>query len=191
MEHPRPSGHHQRRACDSSLQSRQRPRLGRSVRGHLQRRNCGRYARGFFCRAVHIRLSLLDEDPLLNYYTVATSGNNNEIKVWTMSARNRPKHEVAGSAISLVLKDTYDGHFSAVTCVRFNNTGTLLLSSSLDKLVKMWNESGACVATLDGHTRYVNCVAFTRDSLLAASGMHFWYPWRFFCYEQGRFDRFE
>lgn len=101
---------------------------------------------------------------------MVTSGNSNEIKIWIISSRSRPKYKTTQNTVSIVVKDSYDGHFSAVTCARFNNAGNLLLSSSLDKLVKIWNESGNCVATLEGHTRYVNCVAFSRDSLLAASG---------------------
>lgn len=104
---------------------------------------------------------------------MVTSGNSNEIKTWTISSRSRPKHEMTQKTLSVVVKDTYDGHFSAVTSVRFNSTGNSLLSSSLDKLVKIWNNDGYCVTTLEGHTRYVNCVAFSRDSLLAASGIYF------------------
>lgn len=101
---------------------------------------------------------------------MATSGNSNEIKIWTITSYSVPKHENLQDNLSIVLKDTYDGHCSAVTCVRFNSRGNLLLSSSLDKLVKVWNENGYCVATLEGHKRYINCVAFSKDSLLAASG---------------------
>lgn len=114
---------------------------------------------------------LLDADPLKKYYTMATSGNSDEIKIWTIIARSVPKYENAQSSLSIILKDTYDGHCSAVTCIRFSHTGNLLLSSSLDKLVKIWNETGFCVATLESHTRYVNCVAISKDSLLAASGI--------------------
>lgn len=101
---------------------------------------------------------------------MATSGNSNEIKIWTIIAHGTPKHKNSQHTLSVVLKDTYDGHCSAVTCIRYNNIGTLLLSSSLDKFVKIWNENGYCTVTLEGHKRYVNCVAFTKDSLLAASG---------------------
>lgn len=113
---------------------------------------------------------LIDEEPLVKYYKMATSGNSNEIKIWTIISRSVPKYETAQNNLTIILKDTYDGHHSAVTCVRFNNTGSLLLSSSLDKLIKLWDENGCCVATLEGHIRYVNCAAFSKDSILAASG---------------------
>lgn len=66
--------------------------------------------------------------------------------------------------------DTYDGHNSSVTCIRYNTSGTFLVSCSLDKLVKIWDREGNCLASLEGHSRYVNCVAISKDSLLAASG---------------------
>lgn len=62
------------------------------------------------------------------------------------------------------------GHSSAVTSVKYNASGTYLISSSLDKLLKIWDENGSCVCTLNGHTRYANCATFSRDSTLVASG---------------------
>lgn len=101
---------------------------------------------------------------------MATSGNSNEIKIWTVIVSSVPDNKVSMDNLTIVLKDTYDGHFSAVTCVKFNNTGNLLISSGLDKLIKIWSENGCCLASLEGHIRYVNCVTFSKDSLLAASG---------------------
>lgn len=61
-------------------------------------------------------------------------------------------------------------HGSSVTCVRFNATGTLLVSSSLDKSVKIWDLQGNCIKTMAEHLRYVNCVAVNSDSSVVASG---------------------
>ncbi|CAH1163015.1 unnamed protein product [Phaedon cochleariae] len=58
--------------------------------------------------------------------------------------------------------DVYDGHASTVTSVRFSHSGAYLISTSLDKLVKVWDEQGNCVASLQGHDRYVNCAAISR-----------------------------
>lgn len=134
----------------------------------------GRCIRFLYCTKKFFQCicPLIDEDPLVRYYLMATSGNSNEIKTWTISSRSRPKHDNTQNVLSVMIKDTYDGHFSAVTCVRFNTIGNLLISSSLDKFVKIWNDDGSCLATLEGHTRYVNCVAFSRDTLLAASGIY-------------------
>lgn len=53
---------------------------------------------------------------------------------------------------------------------RFNSTGTLLISSSLDKTIKIWNQQGTCIKTLSEHSRYVNCLAINGDSTVIASG---------------------
>lgn len=60
--------------------------------------------------------------------------------------------------------------FSFFSICRFNSTGTLLISSSLDKTIKIWNQQGSCLKTLSAHTRYVNCLAVNSDSTVIASG---------------------
>ena len=55
-------------------------------------------------------------------------------------------------------------------CCRFNPTGTLLFSCSLDKTIKIWNQQGTCLKTLSEHLRYVNCLAINSDSTVIASG---------------------
>lgn len=62
------------------------------------------------------------------------------------------------------------GHGSSITCVRFNATGTLLLSSSLDKSLKIWDLQGNNLKTLCEHSRYVNAVAVNNESSIVASG---------------------
>lgn len=54
---------------------------------------------------------------------------------------------------------TFAAHGSSVTAVKFNTTGTLLISGSLDRYIKIWDLQGNCLKTLDAHARYVNCVA--------------------------------
>lgn len=117
-------------------------------------------------------VSVLDNEPFIKYYTIATCGNGNEIKIWVISSENNYKDENSPHPISVVLKSTYLGHSSVVTSVRYNTAGILLISSSVDKLVKVWDERGRCLVTFDEHTRYVNCVSFSKDSLIAASGNH-------------------
>lgn len=53
---------------------------------------------------------------------------------------------------------------------RFNTSGTLLISSSLDKSLKVWDLQGSCLKTLAEHSRYVNSVAVNSESTLFASG---------------------
>lgn len=53
--------------------------------------------------------------------------------------------------------NSFEAHGSSVTDVKFNMNGTFIISSGLDRLVKIWNLSGSCLKTLSDHTRYVNC----------------------------------
>jgi WD40 repeat protein len=70
-------------------------------------------------------------------------------------------------------------HGSSVTTVKYNSTGTLLISGSLDRMVKIFDLQGNCLKTLDEHSRYVNNVAINIDSTIVASGsndkeVHIW-----------------
>lgn len=62
----------------------------------------------------------------------------------------------------------YSAHGSSVTCLRFNESGTTLVSGSFDKTIKMWDLKGNCLITLLEHTRYINCIAI--NSMILASG---------------------
>lgn len=48
--------------------------------------------------------------------------------------------------------------------------GTLLVSASMDKTVKLWDLQGNCLKTLAEHQRYVNYLAINSDSSVLASG---------------------
>ena len=46
--------------------------------------------------------------------------------------------------------------------MQFNSDGTLLVSGSFDNTVKLWNvESQTELVTLEGHSNWVNSVAFS------------------------------
>lgn len=117
--------------------------------------------------------SFSDANPLVRRYRLATCGSSNEIKLWSLTSKSvlkyksQAKHEVV-----LQLLDVLDAHTSSVTCIRYSNSGNHFVSSSLDKLVKIWDGNGDCIATLENHTRYVNCVAISRDSSLVVSGKY-------------------
>lgn len=65
---------------------------------------------------------------------------------------------------------SFNAHGSSVTCVKFNASGTLLVSSSLDRMIKIWDMQGNCLKTLSEHTRYVNCLTINANSTIIASG---------------------
>uniref|UniRef100_A0A8D8CHR1 WD repeat, SAM and U-box domain-containing protein 1 n=2 Tax=Culex pipiens TaxID=7175 RepID=A0A8D8CHR1_CULPI len=140
-----------------------------------------------FCKIVHTDPA----DHVSFIYTVATCGTDHFIKIWRLfyipanvdrSRKSRlipntPQEHFAGQAtiystevMNASCVQTIAAHGSSVTCVRFNSTGTLLISSSLDKTIKIWNQQGSCLKTLSAHTRYVNCLAVNSDSTVIASG---------------------
>ncbi len=70
-------------------------------------------------------------------------------------------------------------HGSSVTAVKYNSSGTLLISASLDRMVKIFNLQGHCLKTLAEHSRYVNTLAVNVDSTILATGsndreVHIW-----------------
>lgn len=46
----------------------------------------------------------------------------------------------------------------------------MLISTSLDKQIKIWDLHGNCLKTLCEHSRYINCVSVNSDSSILASG---------------------
>uniref|UniRef100_A0A182PHG7 U-box domain-containing protein n=1 Tax=Anopheles epiroticus TaxID=199890 RepID=A0A182PHG7_9DIPT len=141
-----------------------------------------------FCKIVHTDPT--DKCSLI--YTVATCGTDHYIKIWRIffmpnnidRSRRRsrliptsPQEHFAGQStiystevMNASCVQTISAHGSSVTCVRFNPTGTLLFSCSLDKNIKIWNQQGTCLKTLSEHLRYVNCLAINSDSSVVASG---------------------
>lgn len=57
-----------------------------------------------------------------------------------------------------------------MTSFRYNRLGTMLISASLDKTLKLWDIQGNCLKTLAEHSRYVNTVSCNSDSTIIASG---------------------
>jgi len=66
-----------------------------------------------------------------------------------------------------------EGHSDWVSCVRFspNTANPIIVSSSWDKKVKVWNLTNCKLKTNHfGHTGYLNCVTVSPDGSLCASG---------------------
>nr|WP_228035597.1 serine/threonine-protein kinase [Oculatella sp. LEGE 06141] len=66
---------------------------------------------------------------------------------------------------------TFAGHSSWVTCVAISPVAPLLVSSSLDDTIKIWNfKTGELLSTLKGHVKAVNTIAISPDGKLLISG---------------------
>ena len=62
------------------------------------------------------------------------------------------------------------GHASCLTSIAFNFDGSMLISASTDRTIRLWNvDDGECVCILKGHTGYVNSIAFSLDHSTLAS----------------------
>ncbi|XP_045483233.1 WD repeat, SAM and U-box domain-containing protein 1-like isoform X2 [Harmonia axyridis] len=130
------------------------------------------------------RVEVEDDNPLQKQYTLASSGSTNEIKIWNITSVSFPKGRGSGQRVTVSLHNVLEGHSSSVTCVRYTPGGETLVSCSLDKTIKVWDNLGGCIAQLHGHARYVNCVAVSKDSSFIASGKFN----RFLYYRTVRFD---
>ncbi|XP_059616079.1 WD repeat, SAM and U-box domain-containing protein 1-like isoform X2 [Phlebotomus argentipes] len=141
-----------------------------------------------FCKIVRTDPS----DPRTSIYTLVTCGSDHYLRIWRLfvvrgkhedeERRTRlipqtPQEHICGSAtiycterMNAECVQSINAHGSSVTCVRFNESGTLLVSSSLDRMVKIWDMQGNCLKTLSDHTRYVNCITINGNSTIIASG---------------------
>jgi WD40 repeat protein len=64
-----------------------------------------------------------------------------------------------------------DGHVSAIRSVRFSPNGSLIISSSDDDTVRVWDAiSGAHKYALKGHTDWIRSVVFSTDGSQIISG---------------------
>ncbi|KAF7996737.1 hypothetical protein HCN44_002383 [Aphidius gifuensis] len=103
-------------------------------------------------------------------FQLVTCGNDHYVKLWEVRVV-QGKNELFPTMASLVLSKVLEKHSSALTCVRFNSSGSYIASSGLDKTTVIWEtESGKMVSALVGHKRYVACCAFSRDGTLLATG---------------------
>ncbi|KAL1513281.1 hypothetical protein ABEB36_002707 [Hypothenemus hampei] len=127
---------------------------------------------GVFSLDISRHIIIDENNPLVRYYSMASGGCNNEIKLWAIKSGAKIKNKQSMLyQVSVYASGILEGHNSSVTCVRYNSSGRYLVSSSLDKSIKVWDMTKlTCITTLYGHQRYVNCVGFSRDSALVVSG---------------------
>jgi WD40 repeat protein len=66
---------------------------------------------------------------------------------------------------------TFTGHSERVNTVAINSIGTILVSGSDDKNIKIWDiKSGDLLRTLEGHTSRINAVSLSADNQILVSG---------------------
>ncbi|KAJ3213399.1 hypothetical protein HDU67_002931 [Dinochytrium kinnereticum] len=79
-------------------------------------------------------------------------------------------HDIRASNSHICLAQ-YVGHKSIITDARFAKEDTIIISSSFDRTVKIWNaQSSSCERTLVGHTDSVTSCDITPDGRYLASG---------------------
>jgi WD40 repeat protein len=66
---------------------------------------------------------------------------------------------------------TFTGHSERVNTVAINSIGTILVSGSDDKNIKIWDiKSGDLLRTIEGHTSRINAVSLSADNQILVSG---------------------
>ncbi|XP_062826700.1 WD repeat, SAM and U-box domain-containing protein 1 isoform X2 [Anolis carolinensis] len=100
----------------------------------------------------------------VQYYQMASSGQDSMIKIWLMSFTEH-------TGLELKCKCTLNGHTAPVLACAFSCDGKTLVSGSVDKTVVIFEtNTGNILHTLTQHTRYVTTCAFAPDMPLFATG---------------------
>eukprot|EP00948_MAST-09A_sp_MAST-9A-sp1_P002318 g2318.t1 len=87
---------------------------------------------------------------------LASAGADRAIRLWQVSTSE--------------CIEVSDAHGDEVNAVAWNLDGDILASCSGDSTVKLWNDSGELLKTLEGHA-LVYCVAWTSGNRLASGGL--------------------
>ena len=90
-----------------------------------------------------------------------TGGNDCLLKVWKLDTKNS----------SLLQMKVLNGHGGVIMSIRFNQSGTFLASTSGDKTCRIWDTLNfTSLRVLEGHDRYVGCVAFSLNDEFLVTG---------------------
>lgn len=82
-----------------------------------------------------------DNEQFTKLYYLVTCGNDHTVKLWEVSV-SQNKSDTHPSVASINLYRTMEKHSSTLTCVRFNSSGTYIVSSGLDKASVIWEMVG-------------------------------------------------
>ena len=103
---------------------------------------------------------------MLDSFTQTLSYHNNTVAVGSKPGDIIILNTVTGSQTAVL-----SGHTDQVHCLTFSSDGTLLVSGSHDKTVKLWDiQTGGVVKTFSGHTGQVFSVSISADCTTIASG---------------------
>ena len=104
----------------------------------------------------------------LDSYTLTISYHNGSIAIGSASGDIIVLDSTTGTQRAVL-----SGHSDVASCVEFSSDGTLLISGSHDKTVKLWDiQTGGVVRTFSGHTDLVQCVSISVDCTKIVSGSH-------------------
>ena len=105
---------------------------------------------------------------------LATGDTNGEIWLWETALSHMEGSSGTSSAAPGDIGahiSTLTGHKNWVLSVAFSADGSLLLSGSADRTIRLWDvEISECLQTLEGHGNWVMSVVFSSDGELIATG---------------------
>ncbi|MDY6901840.1 MAG: WD40 repeat domain-containing protein, partial [Cyanobacteriota bacterium] len=93
------------------------------------------------------------------------TGSYRKIKVWSVSTDEQI------SCINVELRHCLTSHSHIVSSLALSKDGTILVSGSKDKTIKIWHlKTGELLRTLKGHKDGVHTIAISQDEQVIASG---------------------
>ena len=94
-----------------------------------------------------------------NFIVVCIDNNSYSINVFNMKNK------------SILSKITMSGHIGLITCTCFSNDGSVIVSCSEDKTIKVWDiYKGELLFTLSGHKKWVYSIDISHNNEYITSG---------------------